>query len=357
MGRLTILTWHIHGSYLAALGHTGQDIVVPVKDGRPARYGGRPADAAWPDSIREVPASSIADLDVDVVLYQHAANWAEDREQLLTPAQQALPAVYVEHDPPRLHPTDTVHPVDDPRVLIVQVTAFNALMWDTGTNPVRVVEHGVGVPKGLRWSGELERGLVVVNDLATRGRRLGADLVAGARSRLPIDVVGLRSEAIGGLGPLLPDDLLRLQARYRFVFHPARYTSFGMAVCEAMLLGQPVVALATTEMPTVITNGVNGITDTDPARLEDGMRALLADRELAARLGAAGFETARERFSIERFARDWNRVFEEAMDLAEPGHGRPAIRPSDPPTGRTREAAGSVAAGSVPAGSGAGPSA
>jgi hypothetical protein len=316
VGKLTILTWHVHGSYLAALGHTGQDIVVPAKPGRPARYGGRPADATWPENIREVPAEAVPDLDVDLVLYQHAQNWTEDRAELLSAAQRELPAVYVEHDPPRQHPTDTVHPVDDPSVLIVQVTAFNALMWDTGDNPVRVVEHGVAVPAGLCWSGELERGLVVVNDLATRGRRLGADLVARARQTLPIDLAGLRSEPLGGLGPLPHEELLRRQAAYRFVFHPARYTSFGMAVCEAMLLGQPVVALATTEMPTVIRSGENGFADTDPDRLEDAMRALLADRSLAERIGAAGRETARDRFSIERFARDWNRVFEEAMDLA-----------------------------------------
>jgi hypothetical protein len=316
VGRLTILTWHVHGSYLAALGHTGHDIVVPVKPGRPARFGGRPDDAAWPSNIREVPAEAVRDLRTDLVLYQHATNWTEDQHEVLSPAQLDGPRVYVEHDPPREHPTDTVHPVDDPSVLIVQVTAFNALMWDTGANPVRVVEHGVAVPDGLRWTGDLERGLVVVNDLATRGRRLGADLVARARETLPIDLAGLRSEALGGLGPLPHDELLRRQAAYRFVFHPARYTSFGMAVCEAMLLGQPVVALATTEMPTVIVDGVNGFAHTDPARLEASMRALLEDRGLAARLGAAGYETARERFAIDRFARDWNRVFEEALDRA-----------------------------------------
>jgi glycosyltransferase involved in cell wall biosynthesis len=316
VGRLTILTWHVHGSYLAALGHTGHDIVVPVKPGRPARYGGRPADAPWPATIREVPAEAARDLDVDLVLFQHPLNWTQDRDEALSVAQREGPRVYVEHDPPRVHPTDTVHPVDDPDVLIVQVTAFNALMWDTGPNRVRVVEHGVAVPADLAWTGDLERGLVVVNDLATRGRRLGADLVERARRSLPIDLAGLRSEALGGLGPIAHDELLRRQTAYRFVFHPARYTSFGMAVCEAMLLGQPVVALATTEMPTVIVDGVNGFAHTDPAVLEAAMRALLDDRALAARIGAAGRETARDRFSIERFARDWNRVFEEALDTA-----------------------------------------
>jgi len=316
MGRLTILTWHIHGSYLDALGHTGQDIVVPVRPGRPERFAGRPDDATWPSSIREVPADAVRDLDVDLVLYQHAANWTVDQHEILSPSQLRGPRVFVEHDPPREHPTDTRHHVDDPAVLIVQVTAFNALMWDTGPNTVRVVEHGIPMPAGVRWTGELARGLVVVNELNRRGRRLGADLVADARSRLPIDVAGMGSEAIGGLGAFAHDDLIRRQAAYRFVFHPARWTSFGMAVCEAMLLGQPVVALAATEMPTVIVDGVNGFASTDPARLERSMRALLEDRDLAARIGAAGYETARERFSIERFAADWNIVFEEAMDVA-----------------------------------------
>ncbi|HKF84269.1 MAG TPA: glycosyltransferase family 4 protein [Candidatus Limnocylindrales bacterium] len=316
MGGLTILTWHIHGSYLDALGHTGQDIVVPVRPGRPERFAGRPDDATWPSSIREVPADAVRDLDVDLVLYQHAANWTVDQHEILSPSQLRGPRVFVEHDPPREHPTDTRHHVDDPAVLIVQVTAFNALMWDTGPNTVRVVEHGIPMPAGVRWTGELARGLVVVNELNRRGRRLGADLVADARSRLPIDVAGMGSEAIGGLGAFAHDDLIRRQAAYRFVFHPARWTSFGMAVCEAMLLGQPVVALAATEMPTVIVDGVNGFASTDPARLERSMRALLEDRDLAARIGAAGYETARERFSIERFAADWNIVFEEAMDVA-----------------------------------------
>jgi hypothetical protein len=319
--RLTILTWHVHGSYLDALGHTGQDIVVPMRPGRPERFAGRPDDATWPASIREVAAHEVRDLDVDLVLYQHAANWTTDQHEILSPAQLHGPRVYVEHDPPRQHPTDTRHPVDDEAVVIVQVTAFNALMWDTGPNPVRVVEHGIPMPDDVRWTGELERGLVVVNELVRRGRRLGADLVADARTRMPIDVAGMGSEAIGGLGALAHDDLLRRQAAYRFVFHPARWTSFGMAVCEAMLLGQPVVALAATEMPTVIVDGVNGFSSTDPGRLEASMRALLEDRALAARIGQAAFETARERFGIRRFAGDWNRVFEEAMDRSGTGRG------------------------------------
>jgi glycosyltransferase involved in cell wall biosynthesis len=84
-----------------------------------------------------------------------------------------------------------------------------------------------------------------------------------------------------------------------------------------MMVGLPVVGLATTELPTVIENGVSGYVATDPARLVEPMQALLGDRELAARIGAAGREQARARFGIERFVRDWDAAFREVA-------GRPA---------------------------------
>jgi hypothetical protein len=306
--RLTVLTWNVHGSYLDALGRTGQDIVVPVRPGRPPRFGGRPPNARWPDSIREVPADDVGNLASDLVLFQHVQNWTIDQD-ILSDAQRHGPRIFVEHDPPSGHPTDTRHPVDDPNVLLVHVTPYNALMWDPGRTPTRVIDHGVEVPADVTASLELRRGVVVVNDLASRGRRLGADLVTAARSSVPLDIFGLRSEAMGGLGELSREALVRREASYRFYFHPARHTSLGLGVIEAMLIGLPIVGLATTELPTVIDNGVSGIIDTRPDLLIDGMRTLLADRQLAAQLGEAGRAVARERFGIERFVRDWNQAF------------------------------------------------
>jgi glycosyltransferase involved in cell wall biosynthesis len=45
------------------------------------------------------------------------------------------------------------------------------------------------------------------------------------------------------------------------------------------------------------------------------MQELLAHPEEARRLGAAAREVARERFGLDRFARDWNRAFAEALGL------------------------------------------
>jgi hypothetical protein len=252
---------------------------------------------------------------VDCVVFQSHRQWARDQYEVLSEAQRRGPRIFLEHDPPRDSPTDTRHPVRDPRVLLVHVTHFNELMWDSGDTPTTVVEHGVVVPGDAQWSGELQRGIVVVNNILRRGRRVGADVYQRARGQVPLDLVGMGAADAGGLGEVPPPDLPAFEARYRFFFNPIRYTSLGLAVCEAMAVGLPVVALATTEMVTVVENGVTGWASTDLDVLIGHMRRLVHDRDEAAELGSAAKKVAAERFSIERFARDWSAAFTAARAL------------------------------------------
>lgn len=318
MRRLRVLTWHVHGSYLYYLSSVGHDVLLPRKrDGSPG-YSGRTASFAWPDNVLEVEAEQVARLDdIDVVLYQSRHNYEHDRFALLSERQRRLPQIYLEHDPPREHPTDTRHPVQDPNVLVVHVTAFNQLMWDNGPAPTTVIEHGVVIPASVRYSGHLERGLVVCNHLARRGRRLGADIFTAMRRELPLDLVGMGHDEIeGGLREVPPMEMAAFAADYRFFFHPIRYTSLGLAVCEAMMVGLPIVGLATTEMVTVVENGVSGYLTTEPRRLVESMRSLLSSPAEARRLGLAAQRVARERFDIRRFARDWDEVLRAAAGVS-----------------------------------------
>src|SRR5262249_50479727 len=182
-------------------------------------------------------------------------------------------------------------------------------MWDCGRTPTRVIEQGVLVPETARYTGEIERGLVVVNHLRQRGRRLGADVFERARREVPLDLVGMDAESLGGLGEVFPPELPAFEARYRFFFNPIRWTSLGLAVLEAMTVGLPVVGLATTEMATAVENGVSGYVDTDLNRLLPVMRRLVADPGEARRLGEGARRRALERFHIRRFARDWEETF------------------------------------------------
>ena len=316
---MNVLTWHVHGSYLYYLAHAPHDFYVPVREGRPEGYGGRTPGFPWPANLHEVHADAVKNLPLDCVIFQSRRNYLEDQHEILSDEQRRLPRLYIEHDPPREHPTDTRHVVDDPNVLLVHVTSFNNLMWDSGRTPTLVIEHGVVVPDDVEYRGDLERGLVVVNGLARRGRRLGADIFLRLRDEVPLDLVGMLSEEAGGLGEVSHADLPAFESRYRFFFTPIRYTSLGLAVCEAMMLGLPIVGLATTEMSVVVENGVSGFVDTEPSRLAERMRELIREPALARRLGAGARRSARDRFGIRRFALDWDRAITLAAGRATTG--------------------------------------
>ena len=309
MRPLRIFTWHVHGSYLYYLAHCRQEIYLPVKPARPPGYNGRTASYPWPDNVHEVPVDEVRQQQFDCILYQAHNHYLEDQYVVLSEVQRRLPRIYLEHDPPRLHPTDTKHPVDDPDVLIVHVTHFNDLMWDSGPCRTRVIEHGVVVPQGVHHTGELARGIVVVNNLRSRGRRLGADVYDALRQEFPLDLVGMGWHLAAGLGEVPHRDLAAFCAPYRLFFNPIRYTSLGLAVCEAMMTGMPILGLATTEMVTVVENGISGFLETDVQKLAGHMRRLLNDAAEARALGEGARRVARERFTIERFARQWDEVF------------------------------------------------
>lgn len=311
MRRLKILTWLTHGSYLYYLSQAPHDFYLMAKPGRPPGYGGRAGTLRWGDNVFDQPVDSVSEREFDCVLFQDDHQYFDDQHRWLSAAQRSLPKIYVEHDPPRSHPTDTMHPLAEARasdVLLVHVTPFNALMWNNGRTPTTVIEHGV-IDPGPQWRGELARGVTVINHLESRGRRLGADIFALTREQLPLDLLGMGSEALGGIGELALDQIPALCARYRFFFHPVRYTSLGLGLIEAMMLGMPVVGLATTEMPNAIENGISGYIDTDPQRLIDRMRELLRHHRIAAQLGARARDHALERYSITRFVADWNAAF------------------------------------------------
>jgi hypothetical protein len=307
---LNIFTWHIHGSYLYYLSQSKNQFYLPTKIGRPEGYGGRSGSFAWGENVHEVPVEQVQNLNLDCILFQSRKNYLEDQYEILSQRQRDLPKIYLEHDPPRENPTDTKHIVDDPDMLLVHVTHFNQLMWDSNRTPTRVIDHGVILPHGAQYTGELPRGLVVVNNLSKRGRRLGQDIFEQCRQLIPLDLIGINSQEAGGLGPIPLDQVAEFASHYRFFFNPIRYTSLGLAVCEAMMLGMPIVGLATTEMTTVVENGVSGYVDTDIDCLIQRMHSLIDDFSLARRLSAGAQNYARQRFGIERFAADWDDAFQ-----------------------------------------------
>jgi glycosyltransferase involved in cell wall biosynthesis len=258
--------------------------------------------------VHDVPAGEVKDLELDAILFQHRKNYETDQYEILSETQRRLPKIYLEHDPPQEHPTNTRHWVDDAAMLLVHVTGFNRLMWDNNRTPTEVIDHGVMVPGNVAYTGENPKGIVVVNNIGKRGRRLGLDVFEKIREQIPLDLAGMGSTELGGIGEVPHDDLPALMATYRFFFNPIRYTSLGLSVCEAMMVGLPIVGLATTEMVTAVENDRTGYVETDVDRLVERMRHLIDHPAHARELSRNAVDYANQRFGIKRFASDWQQV-------------------------------------------------
>jgi len=311
--RLKILTWHVHGNYMYYLSQVPHDFYLVRDAAGTPHHTGRSGTLPWGDNVHDAWVDKLPAMAFDLVLFQSEHAYVHERHHLLSAEQNRLPKVFLEHDPPQGHPTNTRHCVDDPHTVLVHVTPFNALMWDNGRTPTEVIEHGVKLLQPVAYSGDHEAGLVVVNHLRQRGRRLGLDIYERVSREVPLNLVGMAAEQMrGGIGEVAQEHLSSLMAQYRFFFHPVRYTSLGLAVIEAMMMGMPVVGLATTELATVIRSGHNGLIDNRPDSLVLSMKELLRNKRAARSLGEAGRQTAHERFHIDRFIMDWQRVLSAA---------------------------------------------
>jgi len=212
----------------------------------------------------------------------------------------------------------TRHPLADrDDIPLVHVTHFNALMWDSGRAPVTVIEHGVLDP-GALWTGELSRAGVVVNMPARRGRLVGADLLPRFAAAAPLDVFGMQASALSvvdGDRVAAHDDLPQAEmhaelARRRVYLHPFRWTSLGLSLVEAMHLGMPVVALATTEAVEAVPPAAGACSNRLDV-LADAVRHFLADPAAAAETGRAARTWALSRYGLARFTDDWDRLLKE----------------------------------------------
>jgi glycosyltransferase involved in cell wall biosynthesis len=172
-----------------------------------------------------------------------------------------------------------------------------------------VVEHGI-VDPGYRYTGELERSAVVINEAPRRWRVTGTDLLERLRSEVPLDLFGMDAARLGGHDDVPQEELHDVMARRRVYLHPIRWTSLGLSLIEAMHLGMPVVALATTEVPEAVPAAA-GVVSNRVEVLRDAVRAMIADADAAREKGRAARAAALDRYGLNRFLSDWDGLLEE----------------------------------------------
>lgn len=311
---MNILLWHVHGSWTTAFVQGKHRYYVPVTADRGPWGRGRARTYPWPSSVEEVPYERLPSLDIDLVVLQRPEELA-----LLAAWAPAvpLPKVYVEHNTPKGGVPATRHPMADrDDLLIVHVTHFNELFWDCGGTRTAVIEHGIVEP-AARYRGDLDRLAVVTNEPVRRGRVTGTDLFPRFAAAAPLDVFGM------GVAPLSSQRISVFEdppqarmhaelARRRAYLHLCRWTSLGLSLIEAMTIGLPVVALATTEAVEAVPRDA-GVLSTRVDTLVDAALWLIESPEEARRLGAAGRAAALRRYGLDRFLADWDHLLEDEL--------------------------------------------
>ncbi|MEN4397817.1 glycosyl transferase [Mycolicibacterium conceptionense] len=310
----SVLAWHVHGSWMESFVAGRHRYLIPVNEAGDADGRGL-CGRDWPGA-QEIPAGQLRDQDVDLVVLQRPEEIALTEEWLGRRPGVDVPAIYVEHNAPRPHAADSVHPLADRGdILLVHVTDFNRLMWDNGAAPTRVIQHGIADP-GELYTGDVAAAATMINEPLRRWRTVGTDLLAELSRSVPIDVWGIDTlelnerdlrGTVRGKGDVGHARLMHQIARRRVYLHTARWTSLGLSLIEAMFLGMPIVAVGSTAAPLVVRADA-GVVSADVKTLAFALQGFVTDLAAASVAGKAAREYALAHFGLERFQHDWDQA-------------------------------------------------
>ena len=303
-----LLTMNCHEAWVHQL--AGLPGRIDIVDGLPGRYTSR-----WDANVRPVPPNGRL-LPLDEALRsgtRYRCAVAHNVTDLMDLKQLDAPRLLVIHttmegrlDQDRAATAPDVYLERLRRyvaALNIHVVAVSRLKGDSwGGLHHDVIPFGADVDVYPPWSGEVAAGIRVANQVRAKARVLRWELHEQAFADVPVRLVGHNPDMPGVAPSQSWSDLRSLLAAHRFYVHtaePSMEDGYNMATLEAMAAGLPVLGNHHPTSPVV--HGESGFLSDDPTELAGYARTLLADRELAGRMGEAARRTVRERFSVQRF--------------------------------------------------------
>jgi glycosyltransferase involved in cell wall biosynthesis len=111
------------------------------------------------------------------------------------------------------------------------------------------------------------------------------------------------------------DDAAELLVELDVLALPSWTEGLPLVVLEAMARRRPVVATPVGGTPEVVVDGETGllVPPRDPDALAAALRRLLADADLRRRMGDAGYERVRERFSADAMTGRVLEIYDEVL--------------------------------------------
>jgi len=316
---MRLLTFNWHEAYLCGLAKTGHRLEIVERDKGGSRV--------WFYETRPVPSN--ATIVPEAAARRRARRGAYDAivchnvNDLLWAQDYAVPKILVFHnrlaselalsgnpdrDTFRRDVVDVVVGTRD--VTLIFISDSKQRDWDL---PGYVVTPGIDVGEYGGYHGADARVLRVGNFMRRRDVMLGHTAQLEILGDRPSTLLGLNEPQDGGRFTRSWDDLKEHFQSHRVFLNTtveAYEDGYNLSMLEAMSTGMPIVSTANGSSP--IVDGVNGFISDDRAYLSARIDDLLADRNLAHRLGAAARETVARAYPQDAFVLKWNALLARA---------------------------------------------
>ena len=177
-----------------------------------------------------------------------------------------------------------------------------------------VIPPGIDLADYGGYHGSDARVLRIGNFMRARDLMLGLSVQQRVVDGIPSTLLGLNDGEDDSRFTRSWDDLrecLRSHRCYLNTTVDPYEDGYNLSMLEAMATGTPVVSLANPSSPLV--DGADGLVAREPEALRARVEALLADVDLARRLGAQGRLTVGRRFALSDFVRRWSRMLRAAL--------------------------------------------
>ena len=261
-----------------------------------------------------LPESNICSyLDYDFILVQ-SRYWqfqlAQQMNQMLR-----LPIVCLDHTLPPVGIAPQAH-IDTMRNMVgdinVFISEYSRDAWNINGESV-VLHHSIdsNIFKPLN----IDKGdyiLTVANDFIKRDYCLNYSgfcrVTDGLEKRIVGETEGLSESAKS------TEELVEEYNKCGVYFNSST-TPIPMSFLEAMSCGCAVVSVATSMIPSIIENGVNGFISNDEKELRSYIILLQKDKELREKIGNNARQTILEKFTENRFIEEWNSIFNKAYEV------------------------------------------
>lgn len=303
----TLLVFNCHEAWVYQLGVLGCDLDIIV--GLKGRY-----KQSWDEQIRPVPPNSrlITLSEAQTSSTSYCCIITHNITDLLDVKQRPEPRLTVIHLPIEarmLEEKSNIEPEKMKEMLhkylklvgghAVAVSMLKGKSWGFTED---IVPFGSDPDDYLPYSGENACGLRIANFIQMRKQFLLWDFHERAFDGIPVRIVGHNPRMPGVTASESWDHLKKILQSHRFYVHtadPRLEDGYNMATIEAMAAGMPVLSNRHPTSP--VKHGLSGFLSDDPDGLRKYAKILLADRDLAKKMGHQARKTVMKQFSINKF--------------------------------------------------------